>query len=126
MGEVLVPYGDTPSETATLLLGAADELGHEPYVVRNQPDDGGFRVPEEVAKKAKMGKQAISEEEQAKAAEQQVRDDAAAAEKAQAEQAAADSGEQMGVGQQEPKAPAKRTPAKRTAKKTAAKKTASK
>ena len=52
--EVLVRYGDNAQETATRLLGAADELDMEPYVVRHQPDDGGFRVPKEVADKADL------------------------------------------------------------------------
>lgn len=54
--EVLIEYGDNASDTATLLLGAADELGFEPWVVRNQPEDNGFRVPEEVAQKAGLAK----------------------------------------------------------------------
>lgn len=52
--EVLIPYGDNASETAILLLGAADELGYEPFVVRNQPEDGGFRVTEDVAEQAEL------------------------------------------------------------------------
>jgi hypothetical protein len=55
MSEVLIPYGDNASDTATLLLGAAEDLELDPGVVRNQPDDGGFRVPEEVADKAGLG-----------------------------------------------------------------------
>lgn len=52
MDEILIEYGDQPGETATLLLAAADELGYEPYVVRNQPEDRGFRVTKDVAVKA--------------------------------------------------------------------------
>jgi hypothetical protein len=64
MAEVLVPYGDDPSETATLLLGAVEELDDvEVFQVRNQPEDGGFRVPEEVAKEA--GLKPVDEEQQA-------------------------------------------------------------
>lgn len=53
---VLIPYGDSASETATLLLSAAEDLGIDPvHAVKNQPDDGGFRVPEEVAQAAGLG-----------------------------------------------------------------------
>lgn len=54
MAEVLIPYGDDAAKTATLLLGAAEEKGYEAYVVRHQPDSAGFRVPEDVAKAAKL------------------------------------------------------------------------
>jgi hypothetical protein len=50
--EVLIPYGEDASKTATLLLGAAEDKGYEPFVVRHQPDDAGFRVPPDVAKAA--------------------------------------------------------------------------
>lgn len=53
MDEVSVEFGDVPSETATLLLAAAEELGLDASVVRVS-SDGGFLVPEEVAKKAKI------------------------------------------------------------------------
>jgi len=54
--EILIAYGDNPGDTATLLLGAADELELEPWVVRNQPEDNGFLVPVEVAEKAGLSK----------------------------------------------------------------------
>jgi len=88
--EVLVPYGEKPSETATLLLGAADELDLEPFVVHNQPEDGGFRVPEEVAKKAKLkGADSDDAEAVAEQAQKQAEADQAAADKAREEQAKA-------------------------------------
>lgn len=55
MSEVLIPYGKDASDTANSLLAAAEVLELDPGVVRHQPDDGGFRVPEEVAEKAGMG-----------------------------------------------------------------------
>ena len=51
--EVEVPYGDSAAETATLLLAAAEEKGLDPSVVRSG-SFGTFRVPEEVAKAAKV------------------------------------------------------------------------
>lgn len=54
MSEVLVPYGDDMKDTAVLLLAAAEDKGYEPYVVRHQPEDFGFRVPEDVAEAAKV------------------------------------------------------------------------
>ena len=51
MTDVTVPLGDNPSETATLLLAAAEELGLDQSVVGYDSYDG-FVVPEEVAKKA--------------------------------------------------------------------------
>lgn len=53
MTEVEIPYGDNPSDTATLLLAAAESLGLEPWVVRTTSDNTVFLVPEEVAKKVK-------------------------------------------------------------------------
>jgi len=47
---VEVPFGDNPSETATLLLAAAEELGVGQSVVGTV--EGGFLVPDEVHKKA--------------------------------------------------------------------------
>jgi hypothetical protein len=70
--EVLVRYGDSAQETATRLLGAADELEMEPYVVRHQPDDGGFRVPKEVADKADL-EAADTEAEEAEAEKERQR-----------------------------------------------------
>jgi hypothetical protein len=47
--QVEIPF-DKPSEQATLLLAAAEELGLDASVV--QTYEGGFRVPQEVNKKA--------------------------------------------------------------------------
>lgn len=71
MSEVLVRYGEDAQKTATLLLGAADKLEMEPYVVRHQPDDGGFRVPEEVAKES--GLETADTDAEAEAAEEERR-----------------------------------------------------
>jgi hypothetical protein len=109
MGEVLIPYGDSAKDTATLLLGAADDAGFEPYVVRHQPDDAGFRVPEEVAKKAKL--KPVDEEAQAQVAEEER---AAELERANAE------------ANPEPEETEEKSSARRTTKKAAAKKTAAK
>jgi hypothetical protein len=56
MSEVHVPFGDSAADTATLLLAAAEELdGFEANVVKvNHDNGGGFTVPEEVAKAAKL------------------------------------------------------------------------
>src|SRR3954471_9000292 len=43
---VEVPFGDNPSETATLLLAAAEELGRDASEVRTSA--GVFLVPEEI------------------------------------------------------------------------------
>jgi hypothetical protein len=51
MGDLVeVPFGDNPSETATLLLAAAEELGVGQEVVGTQ--EGAFLVPSEVNDKA--------------------------------------------------------------------------
>jgi hypothetical protein len=44
---VEVPFGDRPSDTATLLLAAAEELGREAHEVRTTA--GAFLVPQEIA-----------------------------------------------------------------------------
>lgn len=50
MTDVLIPYGDDAGQTAGDLLAAAEKAGFDPvFAVKHQPDDGGFRVPEEVA-----------------------------------------------------------------------------
>jgi hypothetical protein len=54
MTEIEVPYGDKPSDTATLLLAAAEELNLPAHVVRTTSDQV-FMVPEEVAEKAGFG-----------------------------------------------------------------------
>jgi hypothetical protein len=48
--KVEVPFGDNASETATLLLAAAEELGLGQNVVGTV--EGGFLVPPEVNDKA--------------------------------------------------------------------------
>lgn len=51
MGDkVEVAFGENPSETATLLLAAAEELGLDQAVVGTV--EGGFLVPSEVNDKA--------------------------------------------------------------------------
>lgn len=60
MSEVIVPFGDSASDTATLLLAAAEELDLHPAVVRTQ--EGAFLVPEEVRDRA-FGERADEEPE---------------------------------------------------------------
>ena len=48
--QVEVPFGENPSETATLLLAAAEELDLDQRVVGTV--EGGFLVPSEVNDKA--------------------------------------------------------------------------
>ncbi len=50
---VEVPFGDNASDTAVLLLAAADDLDLPSEVVRTS-GDAVFLVPAEVAKKAKV------------------------------------------------------------------------
>lgn len=99
--EVLVPYGEDASKTATLLLGAADDKGYEPWIVRHQPDDGGFRVPPDVAEAA--GLDTVDEDKQAEVEADEARERAEAANQA---------------GNPEPKKTAKKTAKKSAAKKT--------
>lgn len=47
---VTVPFGDNPSETATLLLAAAEESGADQFIVRT--GTGVFYVPADLAEKA--------------------------------------------------------------------------
>ena len=51
---VFVAFGDNRSDTATLLLAAAEELGYEPGVVTvdHFSGSGGFRALEDVAEAA--------------------------------------------------------------------------
>jgi hypothetical protein len=51
--EVEVPFGDNPSETATLLLAAAEDMDLDPGVVKTT-SEGTFVVPADLAKKAKV------------------------------------------------------------------------
>lgn len=44
--QIVVPFGDNPSETATLLLAAAEDLGLDQTVVATQ--EGAFLVPQDV------------------------------------------------------------------------------
>ena len=58
-----VPFDKKPSDQATLLLAAAEDLGLDPSVV--QTSEGAFRVPKEVHDKAyppKKSKKSKSEE----------------------------------------------------------------
>lgn len=48
--EVEVEYGEKPSDTAVLLLAAAEELGLSADVVKTR--EGGFLVPAEVNEQA--------------------------------------------------------------------------
>jgi hypothetical protein len=52
---VQVPFGDNPSDTATLLLEAAQKKGYDPSVVTLKSDSAGnvFEVPQDVASAAK-------------------------------------------------------------------------
>lgn len=50
--EATVQYGESASDTATLLLAAAEDLDLPVHVVRTTL--GAFLVPEDVAKKAKV------------------------------------------------------------------------
>jgi hypothetical protein len=50
MSDVTVPFGDSASDTATLLLAAADKLDLDPSAVRTV--EGAFVVPREVADEA--------------------------------------------------------------------------
>jgi hypothetical protein len=54
MADVTIPFGDNPSDTATLLLAAAEEAGQDASVVRTS-GDGEFIVDEELAKAAGVG-----------------------------------------------------------------------
>jgi hypothetical protein len=48
--QIEVPFGDSPSDTAVLLLAAAEELGLDQGVVGTR--EGSFVVPPEVHEKA--------------------------------------------------------------------------
>ena len=48
--EVRIPFGDNPSETATLLLAAAEEVREDQSVVRTA--EGAFVAPRDVADRA--------------------------------------------------------------------------
>jgi hypothetical protein len=48
--QVVVPFGDNPSDQATLLLAAAEELGFDQSVVGTS--EGSFVVPPEVQERA--------------------------------------------------------------------------
>lgn len=64
MSEVTVPFGDTPSDTAILLLAAADKL--DDYTEADvRTVEGAFVVPKEVADKA--GVDYESDEQEAEA-----------------------------------------------------------
>ena len=124
--EVYVPVGESTSDTAVLLLEAAEKQEQRPDVVRYVTTPPGFFTPKEIAKAAgvdyreddsdegfteEVEEARAAEEKRAKQAEAEVETEA---KKAPTKKAAA-------------KAPAKKTAAKKTtAKKTAAKKTTSK
>lgn len=56
-----VPFGDNPSDTAVLLLAAAEELGLGASAVKT--GTGVFIVPTEVAEKAAAPEEEADEEE---------------------------------------------------------------
>lgn len=64
MSEVKVHYSENVADNATLLLGAAEELGLEPYVVRTQSEPY-YLVPREVAEKAGLDYESDDDEESA-------------------------------------------------------------
>lgn len=94
MAEVFVGYGDSPQDTAVLLLSAAEEAEAHVDVVRSV--EGGFYVPEEIAKAAgvdyKSEDEVVAEQVQAvqQPGEAPAKDDAPkpAAKKAAAKKAA--------------------------------------
>lgn len=102
MDEVFVAYGDSPSDTAVLLLDAAEKAEQDASVVRSV--EGGFYVPEDIAKSAGVDYGDGAETSTPATVPAEATDEKPAAKKAAK------------------KAPAKRTPAKKaTAKKAAPK-----
>jgi topoisomerase IA-like protein len=103
-----IPFGDDPAKTATLLLGAADDLEQPREVVGTT--QGAFLVSPEIAKKAGLDKTAVDED----------------GVQAYATQAPADEPKQAPTKKATKKAPAKKaakkSPAKKAAKKSTAKK----
>jgi topoisomerase IA-like protein len=103
-----IPFGDDPAKTATLLLGAADDLEQPREVVGTT--QGAFLVSPEIAKKAGLDKTAVDED----------------GVQAYATQAPAEEPEQAPAKKATKKAPAKKaakkSPAKKAAKKSTAKK----
>lgn len=107
MGDVRVPFSANNQETATLLLGAAEDLELDSSVVRTE--EGSFVVPEEVSDKA-FGK---GKTEAPNTAKVQKEADAAAEEAANR---TAPSNEEDKDGYDTKKAPAKKAAAKKSAK----------
>jgi hypothetical protein len=117
---VHVPFGDNMSETATLLLAAAEETKNEAHVVVVDHFTNSYVVPAEVAKKAGLD----STDPDA--------DFAKEVKAAEGTSIEVDTSSEDPDARKEPEAPAKKTAAKKTttkkaaAKKSTAKKTAAK
>jgi hypothetical protein len=62
MSETRVPFGNDASETAILLLAAADDLGQDAHVVRTT-SERFFLVPEDVARGAGLYEEPESEDQ---------------------------------------------------------------
>lgn len=124
MTDVVVPYGDSAAETATLLLAAAEKAGEDASVVRTG-SYGSFYAPEKLAKDAGV-KYTKGDVDSPEVQEIVAADDAMA--QANEPHGAPDATKSPDeVEAEAKKAPAKKTAAKKApAKKTAAKKTAAK
>lgn len=105
-----IPFGDDPAKTATLLLGAADDLEQPREVVGTT--QGAFLVSPEIAKKAGLDKTAVDEDGVQAYATQ------APAEVEEPDQAPAKKATKKAPA----KKAAKKSPAKKAAKKSTAKK----
>lgn len=121
MVKVFVPYGESASDTAVLLLAEAENQGLSADVVTTT--DGGFVVDSDLADSAgadydKQNAPASSDEH---ARAQEAREQGEPVEQAPSP---AETGHREG--DDEPKKAAKKTARKRTARKTTAKKTAAK
>jgi hypothetical protein len=136
--EVFVPYGDSASDTATLLLAAAEEKGLDPGVVKST-SDGGFRVEKALASKAGVDFREDDDgegDEDYGVDQKQADDDArlrASEEATRAAQQANTDPNQQSIEEQTttsdgptPENTGKTEPVKRTAKKSTARKTAAK
>ena len=114
--KVRVPYGESASDTATLLLAAAEEKDQDASVV-TVSSLGGFVVPEDIAKAAGLDYEDPEGADGSRYSEAQVEEAAETPLK----------GSDGPIEIEEPKAAAKKAPAKKAAaKKTAKKSTAKK
>ncbi len=124
MTDVVVPYGDSAAETATLLLAAAEKAGEDASVVRTG-SYGSFYAPEKLAKAAGV-KYTKGNVDSPEVQEITAADDAMAqANEPHGAPDATKSPEEVAT-EAKKTAPAKKTAAKKTAKKAPAKKTAAK